>query len=79
MHWFYSFAAWTFVSSVVWSIWATIRDTTQTTKRLHQIPCSSCQFFTDSSYLKCPVHPSTALTEEAINCPDYFSGMSLYE
>ena len=40
-------------------------------RRLHQIPCSSCQFYTGSSHLKCPVHPYLALTEEAINCEDF--------
>jgi hypothetical protein len=40
-------------------------------KRLHQIPCNNCRFFTRSHYLKCAVHPSTALKKEAINCPDY--------
>ena len=40
-------------------------------KRLHQIPCSRCTFFTGDYRLKCTVHPYSALTETAINCGDY--------
>ncbi|MGK7918653.1 MAG: hypothetical protein AB4080_01410 [Trichodesmium sp.] len=40
-------------------------------KRLHQIPCSRCTFFTGDYRLKCTVHPYSALTETAINCSDY--------
>lgn len=39
--------------------------------RSHQIPCSNCRFFNHSLYLKCAVHPSTVLSAEAMNCPDY--------
>lgn len=37
-----------------------------------QFPCKKCRFFNNSNHLKCAVHPSTVLTEEALNCPDYF-------
>lgn len=40
-------------------------------RRLHQIPCHRCQFYTGSPYLKCPVHPLEALSEAAIDCGDY--------
>ncbi len=40
-------------------------------KRLHQIPCSRCTFFTNDYRLKCTVNPYSALTETAINCSDY--------
>jgi hypothetical protein len=39
--------------------------------RASRIPCRNCRFLSSSSYLKCAVHPTTALTEEAIACPDY--------
>jgi hypothetical protein len=42
-------------------------------KRLHQIPCPDCRFFTDDFRLKCTVHPNLALTEEALNCCDFCS------
>ncbi|NJP08796.1 MAG: hypothetical protein HC866_04365 [Leptolyngbyaceae cyanobacterium RU_5_1] len=35
------------------------------------IPCRSCQFFSSNAYLKCAVHPTTALTDEAVSCSDY--------
>jgi hypothetical protein len=38
---------------------------------LSQIHCRKCYFFTSNSYVKCAVHPSRVLTEQAINCPDY--------
>lgn len=63
--------AWTFAVLALWSVWAAMRDSITTGKRLHQIPCPNCQFFTGDYHLKCTVHPSTALTEEAIDCPDY--------
>lgn len=63
--------AWTTVVLVLWSMGASIREAIGTTKKLHKIPCSQCQFYTKSHYLKCPVHPGKALTEDAINCPDF--------
>lgn len=39
--------------------------------RLNQVPCVNCHFFTTNSYLKCAVNPSTVLTKQAIDCPDY--------
>lgn len=40
-------------------------------KRLHQVPCSRCAFFTGDYRLKCAVHPCKALSEAAIDCLDY--------
>ncbi len=48
-----------------------VRDGLQRLKRLHQIPCHRCQYYTGSLYLKCPVHPYAAFSEEAIHCCDY--------
>jgi hypothetical protein len=39
--------------------------------KLHSVPCSKCQYFIDSRYLKCTVHPDLACSEEAINCRDF--------
>lgn len=71
MHWFYGWAAWIFITLVGWNAITIIRDITKTAKQLHRIPCANCQFFSNNYYLKCPVHPDFALTEEAINCSDY--------
>jgi len=63
--------AWAIVLLVVWSLTSSIWVGIANAKQMHQIPCANCQFFTQSYYLKCPVHPSKALSEAAINCPDY--------
>jgi hypothetical protein len=63
--------AWSILFLGAWSVFAALRDGVENVKQLHRIPCADCQFFTNSYYLKCPVHPSMALSEEAINCRDY--------
>jgi hypothetical protein len=63
--------AWTLLFLVGWSVWAAVRDGIENAKQMHQIPCANCRFFTQNYHLKCPVHPKTALSEAAINCPDY--------
>jgi hypothetical protein len=35
------------------------------------IPCCNCYFYKDNRYLRCAVHPSTVLTQQAIDCLDY--------
>jgi hypothetical protein len=65
---------WFLVFSLV--IWRLIRITQKAfshLKRLHQIPCSSCAFFTGDYRLKCTVNPVTAMSEEAINCRDFMA------
>ena len=37
-----------------------------------QFSCKKCRFFVDNVYLKCAVHPTTALTKQALNCSDYW-------
>ncbi|NWF59116.1 MAG: hypothetical protein HXY43_07360 [Fischerella sp.] len=64
-------SAWVLIILVAWSLWAATRDSVKTAQKMHQIPCASCQYFTDDHRLKCTVHPSVANTEEAINCIDY--------
>ncbi|QZZ19327.1 hypothetical protein J5X98_18305 [Leptothermofonsia sichuanensis E412] len=65
------FLAWLLILLIFWSTWAVVKDTVDQAAQLHQIPCARCQFFTHSYYLKCTVHPSKALSEEAIGCPDF--------
>ena len=36
-----------------------------------RIPCKSCQYFVNNTYLKCAVHPNIVLTQKALSCPDY--------
>ncbi len=44
-----------------------------TDSRLSILPCRTCQFFHDSHHLNCAVHPTTVLTEQALECNDYCS------
>ena len=55
----------------LWNSWLTFHQGINYIKRLHQIPCSRCAFFTGDYRLKCTVHPSKALTENALECLDY--------
>jgi hypothetical protein len=57
--------------SFVWSFWEDFQKGLIHVKRLHQIPCHRCSFFTGEYNLKCTIHPYKALNEAAINCPDY--------
>jgi hypothetical protein len=57
--------------SYILSIWKKTQKNIQHLKRLHQIPCSRCVFFTGNHNLKCTVHPYKAFHEEAIGCADY--------
>ncbi|NJN58774.1 MAG: hypothetical protein HC879_15385 [Leptolyngbyaceae cyanobacterium SL_5_9] len=63
--------AWSLILMTLWSIWAALRDGVANAKRMHQIPCADCQFFTGDYHLKCTVHPTIALSEEAIDCLDH--------
>ena len=49
------------------------KDEIVSIKYLQRHPCNNCQFFNNNYYLKCAVHPSTALTKQALNCSDYKS------
>jgi hypothetical protein len=40
-------------------------------RQLHQVPCDRCRFNSANPYLRRPVHPLKAFTQEAIHCPDY--------
>jgi len=53
------------------SICFVLHDGIAQLKRLHQIPCSRCAFFTGDYRLKCTAHPCKALSEQAIGCSDY--------
>lgn len=64
-------SAWTIMTLIAWSIYSAVKDGVATTQKMHQIPCTNCQFFTGDYRLKCTVRPSTANTEEAIGCLDY--------
>ncbi len=64
-------SAWIFVFLLLGTVWGSMKDISHRTQEMHQIPCASCQFFTNNYRLKCTVHPTIANTEEAVNCQDY--------
>ena len=40
-------------------------------KKMHQIPCANCVYFTGNYCLKCTLHPTEAMSENAIACRDF--------
>lgn len=65
--------AWTTLAFALWNLWAMMRDGVQRAKKMHQIPCANCQYFSGNYLLKCPIHPKEALSEAAIACRDFES------
>jgi hypothetical protein len=63
--------AFSILSLCAWSLVSCILDIIAQTKKMHQIPCTKCRFFTGDYHLKCTVNPSVANTEQAIGCGDY--------
>jgi hypothetical protein len=63
--------AWILLFLSVWKTSKMIQENLNYLRRLHQIPCSSCKFFTGDYRLKCTIHPGKALSEEALNCQDF--------
>ncbi len=62
---------WVIVAFRLSDAWKVTQHRLITATILHQVPCRKCRYFKNNPYLKCAVHPSTALTKEAINCSDY--------
>jgi hypothetical protein len=60
-----------FIGCFVWSIFQAAAVARVQLRRMHQVPCDRCIYFTNSSHLKCTVHPCKALTENAIDCRDF--------
>jgi hypothetical protein len=65
--------AWSLVLMMASSLWSAFNDSVSRAKKMHQIPCTGCQFFTADYRLKCTVHPEIANTEDAIDCKDYLA------
>lgn len=62
---------WTVMLAFLWSTMVALCDGVKHLQKLHRIPCDRCQYYTGTHYLKCPVHPMTALSEDAIDCHDF--------
>ncbi|MBE9126728.1 MULTISPECIES: hypothetical protein [unclassified Coleofasciculus] len=67
------FVIWTLLVLVKLDFWKRFRNRLTPVKSSPKIPCSHCRFFKNDPYLKCAVHPGKVLSEEAINCVDYWS------
>ncbi|MGK7891183.1 MAG: hypothetical protein AB4042_17780 [Leptolyngbyaceae cyanobacterium] len=63
--------AWLLLAIACWGLWSALHRGIAQARRMHQIPCSNCQFFTGNYLLKCTVRPDIALSEAAISCSDY--------
>ncbi|AHB89402.1 hypothetical protein NK55_10815 [Thermosynechococcus sp. NK55a] len=63
--------AWLLLAILAWDLWQLTQEGLAIARRLHQIPCARCRFFSGDYRLKCSLHPDWAATEAAIQCPDY--------
>lgn len=68
----YFISGWVILGLILVAIITVIRAELITLEPVHQAPCTKCRFFSSNPYLKCAVHPCIALTEQAINCADYW-------
>ncbi|MBE9031887.1 hypothetical protein IQ266_19310 [filamentous cyanobacterium LEGE 11480] len=64
--------AWSLVILGGVQVWRMFTEGTAHARRLHQIPCPGCQYFSGDYTLKCALHPSQAGTEDAIDCMDFW-------
>ncbi|MEM1290620.1 MAG: hypothetical protein AAGH67_03945 [Cyanobacteria bacterium P01_H01_bin.162] len=62
---------WAVMLVFFWSVMIAIKDGVAYIRKLHQIPCDRCLYYTGTHYLKCPVNPCIALSEAAIGCRDF--------
>lgn len=72
LHLLFCICLWTLVFFLI--IQKTVRlskDAVAHLKKIHQIPCADCTFFTGEYHLKCPLNPTIALSEQAIDCQDF--------
>jgi hypothetical protein len=63
--------AWGVLGLGGWSVWSAVRDSIARAQQMHRVPCAGCRYFSGDYHLKCPIHPRTALSEAAIDCPDF--------
>jgi hypothetical protein len=63
--------AWGLTGFFAYTVYEAVTQTPKAASRMHQIPCSKCQYFTQDYFLKCTVHPHRALSEDAIDCRDF--------
>lgn len=64
-------AIWAVLLSFFLAVLFALQDGIQRLRRLHQIPCDRCRYYTGNQHRRCPVNPLAAFAEEAIHCRDY--------
>jgi hypothetical protein len=60
--------AWGLLLLLALQSWQALTGGLRQVRRLHQIPCPECRFFTGNYTLKCTVYPYRAGSEGAIGC-----------
>ena len=72
LHLVFCFSVWTVVSALLfWRSLTISQQAINHLKRLHQVPCTNCAYFTGDYRLKCTVNPTIAMSETAIGCRDF--------
>ena len=72
VHFVLCFSVWTLIfTCLFWRSLTIIKQAIFHLKRLHQIPCDKCAYFTGDYRLKCTVNPMMAMSEKAIGCRDF--------
>lgn len=68
---FFLAASWVFVLLARLDWLKALESREKIVDRYRKLPCSNCKFFKNNPYLKCAVHPTKVLSEEAQDCSDY--------
>jgi hypothetical protein len=64
-------STWVLIFTSIWKLYSVLKSGILYMKKIHNIPCSNCQFFTGDYRLKCTVNPIDAMTESALSCRDF--------
>lgn len=67
----YFLGAWLLLFLLVGGFFRGVKDTVSRGRKMHEIPCTHCQYFTNDYRLKCTIQPNIANTELARDCPDF--------
>ncbi len=67
----YLLTAWVLMLTLASNMFRFIADVIKRSRKMHQIPCTNCRYFTNDYHLKCTAQPKIANTESAIDCPDF--------
>ena len=69
LHIIFCIALWSIIGGfITWKILQGANQGINYLKKLHQIPCANCVYFTGDYRLKCTVEPIKAMTENALAC-----------